>query len=226
MTSLLGPVKAQDTATGTRTSEDLSNLDLERLMQIKVEAASVHEQSLEDAPASVSIITQDEIRKYGYRTLAEALSSARGLYTASDRSFIYGGVRGFSLPGDFGERFLVMVNGHNMADNVLGESSRFGQDFPLDMSLVKRIEIVRGPSSALYGTSGIFLTINVVTFSSEELNASEVRAEVGSLGEKKFQATACMSLGHRATLLLSGSLFNDTGQCAIDLPEDNSPATN
>ncbi len=159
-------------------------------MQIKVEAASVHEQSLEDAPASVSIITQDEIRKYGYRTLAEALSSARGLYTASDRSFIYGGVRGFSLPGDFGERFLVMVNG------------------------------------ALYGTSGIFLTINVVTFSSEELNASEVRAEVGSLGEKKFQATACMSLGHRATLLLSGSLFNDTGQCAIDLPEDNSPATN
>src|SRR5437016_1576060 len=195
-------------------------------MKLTVSTAALHAQLLQDAPASVTVITREDITKYGYRTLAEALNGARGMFITFDRTYHYLGVRGFSLPGDYGSRLLLLVNGQSLTDNILGQSVWFGQDFPLDMSLVKRIEIVRGPSSALYGTSGIFLTINVVTFSSEELNASEVRAEVGSLGEKKFQATACMSLGHRATLLLSGSLFNDTGQCAIDLPEDNSPATN
>ena len=195
-------------------------------MQIKVQAASLHEQSLEDAPASVTVITQDEIRRYGWRTLGEALSSARGIYTFSDRTFTYGGVRGFSLPGDFGQRFLLMVNGHNMADNIVGESNRLAEDFPLDMTLVKRIEIIRGPSSALYGTSGIFLTINVVTFSPEKLKAAEVHAEAGSLGEKKLQAMTSMSLPHGASLLLSGSLFNDAGQHSIYFAEDNYPATN
>jgi iron complex outermembrane receptor protein len=113
--------------------QDLSNLDLEQLMQIKVEAASLHEQSLADAPASVTVITQDEIRRYGYRTLGEALSYARGLFLIYDHTYHFLGVRGFSVPGDYGTRLLVMVNGHSLADNILSQTSWLDQDFPLDM---------------------------------------------------------------------------------------------
>ena len=207
-------------------AQDLTQLDLEQLMEVKVEAASLHEQSLEDAPASVTIITQDEIRRYGWRTLAQALSYAGGLYTSNDRSYTSIGVRGFGLPGDFGTRFLIMVNGHNMADNIFSQTAEVEQNFPLDLTLVKRIEIIRGPSSALYGSNGIFATINVVTIPPEEFQGTIVRVETGSFGEKKVQAASSVALGHGATLLLSGSVLNNAGEHSIYFPEADSPATN
>jgi outer membrane receptor for ferrienterochelin and colicins len=91
---------------------------------------------------------------------------------------------------------------------------------------VKRIEIIRGPSSSLYGSDGMFATINVVTISPEEFSGTQVRAKTGTLGEKKLQAASSMALSHGATLLLSGALFNDAGEHSIYIPRENSPVTN
>jgi iron complex outermembrane receptor protein len=78
---------------------DLTRLPLEQLMLLEVVTASRFPQKVAQAPSAVTVITADDIRTYGYRTLADALSSVRGLHVTYDRNYRYLGVLGFGRTG-------------------------------------------------------------------------------------------------------------------------------
>jgi outer membrane receptor for ferrienterochelin and colicin len=137
-------------------------LELQLTAQAEVTAASRTAESVDDAPASITIISQEEIHAMGYPTVAEAVRGVRGIYLSDDRSYTTVGVRGFSPPGDYGNRILVLIDGMPTNDNYIS-SSYVGFDGRTDLADIERIEIVRGPGSVLYGTGAFFGVINLVT---------------------------------------------------------------
>ena len=123
---------------------DLSLEDLMKLDAGQVFGASERLQPVMEAPASVTFITAEEIARFGYRTLADILRSVRGMYVTNDRNFSYIGTRGFSKPGDYNSRILLLINGHRVNDNVFGQAE-IGAEFGLDPAMFERVEVIRGP---------------------------------------------------------------------------------
>jgi outer membrane receptor for ferrienterochelin and colicins len=170
----------------------------------EVTAATKSAIASESAPASVSIVTADEIAAFGYTSLTEALNAIRGTFTSNDRSYESIGFRGFSPPGDYTNRVLVLVDGHAVNDAVTGQGY-VGHDFDVDLANVARIEVVRGPGSVLYGTGALFGVINVVTRRANEGAHAALNTTTGTLGLISGRATGSGRKGDRElTLSLAG----------------------
>jgi uncharacterized membrane-anchored protein len=73
------------------------------------------------------------------------------LYVSDDLNYSLVGVRGFSKPGDFNMRVILLVNGHPVNDNVYSQA-QVGSEFGIDPAMFERVEIIRRPASSLYGT--------------------------------------------------------------------------
>lgn len=191
--------------------EDITQLSLEQLLDVSIIGASKYEQKQDEVAAAVSVITRDEIKAFGWHTLAEALASLPGIYTTYDRQYAYIGTRGFGLPGDFNTRVLLTVNGNRWND-VVYDSASFGRALPIDLDLIERIEFIPGPGGAVYGQNALFGVVNLVTRSGADLNGAEAAVSYEAPGAKREgRASWGKKLDNGLDVLLSATGYSAHG---------------
>jgi len=206
----------------------LKSMSLEELSSIQVDTvvgASKHEQKVTEAPSSVTILTHDEIQKAGYRTLAEILNSVPGFYVRNDRNYSYLGIRGFSRPGDFDSSFLLMVDGHRVNDALTANAS-VDRGFAVDVDLIERVEVIRGPGASLYGDNAFFGVINVITRRGRDFGGGEVSGSGGSFGSYAERFSFGQQFSNGVELAVSGSYYQSAGNPRLFYPEFNNPTNN
>ena len=138
----------------------LADLSLEELIQIKVTSVSRRPEYLVDAPASIYVITNEDIRRSGVRTLPEALRLAPNLQVARVNASSYAiSARGFN--NSIGNKLLVLIDGRTVYTSLFSGVFWDQQDVLLED--VERIEVISGPGATLWGANAVNGVINVIT---------------------------------------------------------------
>ena len=187
-------------------------MDLEQLMKIEiVVAGSKRAQESREVASFVSVVSAAEIREHGYRTLADVLRTLPGFYVSNDRNYSYIGVRGFSRPGDWNSRVLLLLNGLRTNESLY-DLAYIGEEFSVDVDLIDRVEVIRGPSSALYGSNAYFAVINVVTRDGNSLAGTELTTSAASFGTYSGRASYGRAFENGLDLLVSGTYSDGKGR--------------
>ncbi len=157
--------------------DSLTELSLEQLMNIKVVTATGFMQTSEEAPATITVITAQEIKDRGYFQLQDALRDIPGIdlihINGYSPTLIY--FRG--MYGAENLRALLMIDGI-AENNILGTNDIAGPAYSLQN--VNRIEIIWGPTSALYGANAFGGVINIITKKGNEINGLQIEKGYGS----------------------------------------------
>jgi len=165
----------------------LKNLSLEELMDMKVTTAGKTEEKIADIPASFVLVTQEDIKKYGYNSLSEIIENIPGFYPIND---LIGG-------SNFGVRgFWTLESNANMVYMVNGISQVLGgfainslNTISVPVSAINRIEVIRGPMTINYGSNAFYGAINIITNNSNGFNKnSSINGTIFSDGNYSISA--------------------------------------
>ena len=196
-------------------------LGLDSLLNVPISASGTYQQTARQAPSSVTILTHEAMEQFGYRTVEDALAGVSGFYLSNDRNYTYLGARGFSRPTDYNNRILLLVDGHALNEGIWGAAPL---ELPIDLQALERIEIVRGPGSALYGTGAVLGVINLVTRSGSTIGAPQLALRGGSLGRRGASAVLGRRLQSGLGLALTAT-WDDSDGRDLFYPEYDAPDT-
>ena len=148
--------------------------DLEGLLEEKVvTAASKSAETANSAPATTVTVTADQLRRYGLRTVADAIRFlVPGAFYEETPNGSFG-ARGVMLPWDLNSHVLVLVDGHAINSELDGSADLRAQ-LGVPIELVDHVEVMLDPGSVLYGSNAMLGVVNVVTSRAQEFHGLHV----------------------------------------------------
>ena len=198
-----------------RAQEELA--DLEGLLEEKVvTSASKTAETARAAPATSTTITAEQLRRYGIRTVDEAIRFLGvGATTNESQRQPDFGARGVLLHSDRNNHVLILVDGHRINEQV-SAAGLIDRGLGVPIELIDHIEVILGPGSVLYGSSAMLGVINVVTKRAQEHEGLWVGAETEPLSLYRGNVGMGYVLGERAGLTLHLEAYRY--QDSLDLP--------
>ncbi len=175
------PASAQLVANATDPLSQLSRMSLEELSRVEVTSVSKSAQALNTAPASIYVITSEEIHRSGVLTVPEALRLAPNLQVEQINSQEYQiSSRGFGSHlelQNFSNKILILIDGRSVYNPLFSGVAYDAQDVMMDD--IDRIEVISGPGATLWGSNAMNGVINIITKNSRDTTGTLLRASAG-----------------------------------------------
>ena len=192
LAGMLGLIVNTSSMAGERIHQLLS-MSLEDLVNLNVTIATGLAQPLAKAPAVATVITAADIKAIGATNITQALETVPGLHVSTNFQV---GVPIFSFRGMhsvFNPQVLIMVNGISINGLFTGNPDLMWKGMPVEA--ISRIEVIRGPGSAVYGADAFAGVINIITKTSAEMDGSEFGVRLGSFDTEDAWFTTGGKLG-------------------------------
>lgn len=169
--------------------EELMAMDLAEVLEIEIATGSLIE--LKNAPAVATVITSKDIALMGAQNLSQVLDTVPGMHVARNGQSMAPRFWFRGITTTYSPQTLIMVNGVSTKSVVRGDNHVVWGEYPIHS--IARIEIIRGPGSALYGADAFAGVINIITKDHNQIVSPEVGVSIASFNTKNMWANAATS---------------------------------
>lgn len=186
--------------------------------------------SLPRAPSVASVITAKKIKQMGFRTLSEVLATVPGLHVSFSSELLAPKFIIRGITSAFNPQALMLVNGTPISSLARGDRHAVWGEFPV--AAIARVEVIRGPGSALHGADAFAGVINVITKTYDDIKQTEVGVRAGNFNTKNIWAQSAVAFGELKVALSAefmntdghDSTINSDAQTNLDANFVNAPA--
>ncbi|HYC01815.1 MAG TPA: TonB-dependent receptor plug domain-containing protein [Azospirillaceae bacterium] len=202
--TLLGGTALLALGCGSASAQAIDYGSLQQLFGEPVTTSAIGKpQRVSDVPATMQIISGEEVRRSGAYTIPQVLNRVAGVFVMNTGTGTESvSMRGYNVPA--GSRILVMVNGrHTFSDDIYTTT---WPSIPVEMDDIQQIEVIKGPAGAMFGFNALLGVINIITKNPRLTEGDTATVRAGNMDYRQLSVSKTLKLSDAAGIRLSAGL--------------------